>query len=258
MAHYDVIKTVKFFKQKYKNRLADNTVNTYAAYLKMLLEDRCDDSSRSKYIIVKSVIAKAEAIGINIDFKQLPFKKRGGKSAIDNIKRKYMYDSDIQKLVDTINASRMRKKNKTETLAAIKLAITSGMRLSEVLQVRDDNIIRKKEHCVIFIRGKGDKGRRIFLPKDYNLGVDYFTISDNVLKVTINRMMKRAGINSSFHGLRHSFLTNLWMKTKDIALLQEVAGHSDPKTTMVYIDMDTEDEAEKAMRVLSNNTKSIP
>jgi len=251
MSTTEIESQVKMFKTRYKNRLSDNTVKTYATYLRMLLEGRCDDNSKSKYVIVKSVIAKANAIGIEVPYIQLPFDKRGGMSAIDHIKRKYMYPEDIDRLIDTIHKSRMRKKNKTETLAAIKLSLTTGMRLSEVLQVREDSILRRGDHSVVFIRGKGDKRRKVFLPKDYKLGVKYFTISDNVLKVTINRMMKRAGITSSFHGLRHSFLTNLWMKTKDIALVQEVAGHSDPKTTMVYIDMDTEEEAAKAIRVLS-------
>ena len=37
-----------------------------------------------------------------------------------------------------------------------------------------------------------------------------------------------------FHSLKYTALTRLFEKTKDIRLVQEVAGHSDISTTMVY------------------------
>ena len=40
----------------------------------------------------------------------------------------------------------------------------------------------------------------------------------------------------TFHSLRHTALTRLYDKTKDIRLVQEVAGHSDISTTMIYYD----------------------
>ena len=42
----------------------------------------------------------------------------------------------------------------------------------------------------------------------------------------------RAGIEKiiTFHSLRHTALTRLYEKTKDIRLVQEIAGHSDIST----------------------------
>ena len=34
--------------------------------------------------------------------------------------------------------------------------------------------------------------------------------------------------------LRHTFATNVYRKTKDIRVLQEILGHSDVSTTMIY------------------------
>ena len=56
----------------------------------------------------------------------------------------------------------------------------------------------------------------------------------------IRKMMRQKAIKASiekiitFHSLRHTSLTRLYEKTKDIRLVQEVAGHSDISTTMVY------------------------
>ncbi len=47
-----------------------------------------------------------------------------------------------------------------------------------------------------------------------------------------------AGIEKiiTFHSLRHTALTRLYKKTKDIRLVQEVAGHANISTTMIYYD----------------------
>ena len=47
---------------------------------------------------------------------------------------------------------------------------------------------------------------------------------------------KKAGIEKRvyFHLLRHTYLTKLYGRTKDIRLVQEVAGHADIGTTQIY------------------------
>jgi integrase len=48
------------------------------------------------------------------------------------------------------------------------------------------------------------------------------------------------------HSLRKTFGYHFYKKTKDVALLQHVLGHSSPSTTMLYIGI-TDDEVEKAL-----------
>jgi integrase/recombinase XerD len=61
----------------------------------------------------------------------------------------------------------------------------------------------------------------------------------------LNRYVKRAHIKKDVHPhtLRHTFATELYKHTKDLALVQKALGHASISTTMIYthlFDPDTE------------------
>ncbi len=49
--------------------------------------------------------------------------------------------------------------------------------------------------------------------------------------------------------LRHTALTRLYERTRDIRLVQDVAGHSDPKTTAIYAHISGADIREAMVRL---------
>ena len=110
--------------------------------------------------------------------------------------------------------------------------------------------------------GKGAKDRVIFIrPNILSEMVDmakkmgrqpkghvFTTLRGDPIKTPYLRKMiadkaRKAGIGKRvhFHLLRHTYLTRLYARTKDIRVVQEVAGHADISTTQIYTHVSGED-----------------
>jgi len=138
----------------------------------------------------------------------------------------------------------------------LRLALETGMRISEVLSLRWEEM--EPEAGAVKIRvidGKGKKDRTLFISpvmydrlvkyaEKFNLqrtGLVFTTMKGTPVKSSyIRKMMRQKAASAeiekliTFHSLRHTALTRLYSKTKNIRLVQEVAGHSDISTTMIY------------------------
>jgi site-specific recombinase XerD len=134
----------------------------------------------------------------------------------------------------------------------IALEYSAGLRISEVLDLKVNQLNYKKGEICIFAQ-KGQKERISLLaenliawlkeyieeykPKDYLFeGATGGRYSETSVGKILKKALNLAGIdeNASNHWLRHSFATDLLEHGTDIRYIQDLLGHKDIKTTLRY------------------------
>ena len=179
---------------------------------------------------------------------------------------KYLKLEDAKKIQNIFNISNSRYYIRDN--AIISLFLASGMRLSELsnIKIKDINFSKKNVQII----GKGNKERIVFLTDkiikqlkkylDTRQIIDineYLFINNKNTKLSnrsieniCNRAFKLAEINDkkyTVHTLRHTFATYIYKQTKDILVVKEILGHETINATTIYSHIDN-DDLKKAVR----------
>jgi integrase/recombinase XerD len=127
-----------------------------------------------------------------------------------------------------------------EKAAIIALLLSTGMRLSEVLSLRTNDIDLKRR--MIRVIGKGGKERIVYMTSwcaeivsKYVKGAN----NDRIFRVsarTVQRWVKEL-LGVSPHGIRHAFAVMYLARGGNVRALQKILGHSKLSTTEVYLDI---------------------
>ncbi len=140
--------------------------------------------------------------------------------------------------------------------AILFIAYSAGLRVSEVINLRLQDIDRERQQLFIHC-SKGKKDRYVRLsPMVLDVLEQYYKMSEvkptNYLfegaekgqpysirsaQQIFNDARKNAGIlkSLSFHNLRHSFATHLLEKGVDVVFIKDILGHFDIRTTERYL-----------------------
>jgi site-specific recombinase XerD len=130
------------------------------------------------------------------------------------------------------------------TALLARLLYGTGMRLMEGMRLRIKDVDFDR-HVIIVRDAKGGKDGVVMLPRslaptlsiDPRSGVERrHHLFEERLQRALKKAVPLAGIVKpvSVHTLRHSFATHLLQAGTDIRTVQELLGHSDVSTTMIY------------------------
>lgn len=170
-----------------------------------------------------------------------------------------------------ISIFNVRYFNSFRNRTMIKLFLASGLRLSEMINLKwkDINLMTGQLKVVA---GKGSKDRILWISdsvveelrvwKDRQckkLGLCEYVFTTNKKNKIDDRNVRRmvaeyalkAGISKriSPHIFRHTFASDLLRATKNLRLVQKALGHEDLSTTMIYTHI-VDEEFEEALKSL--------
>lgn len=134
----------------------------------------------------------------------------------------------------------------------LSLVYGCGLRIGEAMSLEISDV-RYNEKLLYIRKGKGNKDRRVPLPKKMvEMLKEYFLAyqpkkyvfegqtggkysSSSAQKVIKKAAAKaKVDVRVSMHTLRHSYATHLLESGVGLRYIQEILGHNSPKTTMLY------------------------
>jgi integrase len=140
------------------------------------------------------------------------------------------------------------QKQRLKARAVIHLFCFTGLRLAEVTGLKWGQLQKVQERwCLVDVLTKYSKLRTIPLPEtayqalmDYKLSIPeneekMFDLTVSGMQALVMRASHDSGIEFKPHDLRRSFARLSKESGADLLDIQQALGHSDPKTTLIYI-----------------------
>ena len=187
---------------------------------------------------------------------------------------KLMSEDEVKALRNTLEAAAIIAKTKARQgpvrdQCVIELALGTGLRVSEISQLKLEDIDLKRGGNSLIVRhGKGNKQRIVkFSSKLKTLILEYIEyrdkdseylfpserqdyMSSNAIQKAFKKWARKAGLPArySIHSCRHCYATALLKVSRNLRLTQVQLGHSNPQTTTVYaqvLDEELDEAVEK-------------
>ena len=171
----------------------------------------------------------------------------------------FLHYDEVTRLLDAVEGD---DESALRDRAIIELLFSSGLRVSELVNLNRGHINTKRREFMV--RGKGQKDRPVFISKsaaekveEYlatridnlpplflsysrnnvaNQTGDYRRLTARSIQRMIAKYGKLAGLTKHVHphAMRHAFATDLLMNGADLRSVQSMLGHANIATTQVY------------------------
>ena len=163
--------------------------------------------------------------------------------------------------------------------AILLLMLSTGIRRNELCSLNRDDLKVEGKKVWLYVWGKGGRQRRIpvkdlelleclkefvaltnprnipdkplFVSESKQGGLGIRRVTWKMVRWLVEKYARQAKIPKKIHphSLRHTFITHALRKSGDLPAVQKLAGHSDIKTTQIYLHTD-EDRMEKVISSL--------
>ena len=171
----------------------------------------------------------------------------------------------------------MAKPDGHRNRAIIEMLYGSGLRVSELTELRLSNIYRQEGY--MRITGKGSKQRLVPISNEANKQLGYWLEDRSKLDIKpestdivflnrygrqltramiftiVKRLAQEADIHKTIspHTLRHSFATHLLQNGADLRIIQQLLGHESIVTTEIYTHINIQDLREAVLKYHPEN-----
>ena len=241
---FKYLKDHKIFKS---NQITNDVINEYILHRKPFVKNETINKEVSGIRTMLNLMIKNKYIdNVNFEFTKLKTEK----PVIPQIKK-----DDLNKIISYMNTSKITDKNKL----IFFLMLTTGVRTNELLHIKNKNINIEEMTIYLDFTKTGHPRYIYIIPsiKDLLLKVmnnnEYLFTDENNIQMTSN------GIKMFFkhlrddikidvlspHKLRHYYATNLYEKSLDIYLVSKLLGHTNIKTTQIYLDLNDKNNQTK-------------
>jgi integrase len=244
--HESVLKKMKDFKPVLMfSEISVEFVNNYRRYLKITLKNN-ENTIQKNLAIIKAylnIAIRKKVINAN-PFEYISIKRI-------TADRVFLDDAELNKFIE-LYKKRLLNPGLQKVLRHFLFSCFTGLRLSDLKRIQHQDIINN----TLIFAPKKTKSKIVRIPltkpalkliKDENHlrshGIIFETFADQVMNRHLKTIYESIDFERhiSFHSARHTFATIFLRKTKNLAVLQKLLGHTNITETMTYAHVLTED-----------------
>ncbi|MEG2097438.1 MAG: tyrosine-type recombinase/integrase [Pseudoflavonifractor sp.] len=236
--------TLEMFAQKVNKSISKITTDDIRGYITYLSEERhLRETSLQTHI--STLKAFFGWLYIEEKIKKNPMLKIHSLKLDKKNARQALSLEELERLRDACKGYREK--------ALVEFLVSTGCRLSEVTQLKVDDLNLNERSVVV--TGKGDKDRLVYFSvrtrlmfqeyiKERKGGeglfvsskTPYLPLKQRAIERIIRTISERAGLASRVHPhlLRHTFATQALNSGMDITIIQRLLGHENISTTQIY------------------------
>lgn len=235
--HKSYKNSVGMFLNYFKNEVEPKSIST-EDIKKWLLTFQTINTRNHKLCAIKSFYEITVGMPLKLD--RIPFSKKDKKLP------QVIEENEIQAMIKVCTNL------KHKTILCILYAC--GLRMSEIINLKMTHL---NTDTIDIILGKGNKDRIVPLPARLKLLIDQYMLQYNPntylfngqfpdrdlrynersINAFLKQLATKVGITRRVHAhlLRHSYATHSLEQGTSLPFLQEILGHSNPKTTQIYL-----------------------